>query len=275
MNFLISDFAYDEIPGGAEYVDRYFLKNIDDCNFLKCLDFDKKKFSKDDHYIISNFASLNEEVKQLLINNGNYVIVEHDYKFLAERNPIKYPNYKVPKEKIINEEFYNSAKAVFAQSGFHSKILKDNLPKANIKSFSTTFYEESHLKLLESIANKKVDKNKKFAIVYSTVANKGMYEAESYCKKNNIEYDVIPRMSYEKFLNALSSYEGLVFFPQSPETFCKLLYEAKVLGLKIKTNKNSGFVNEKWVGDENLLEYIRNKQNDNIQMVMRDLGITN
>ena len=81
-------------------------------------------------------------------------------------------------------------------------------------------------------------------------------------------------MEYEQFLKKLSEYSGLVFLPQSPETFCKLIYETKVIGLKIKTNKNSGVIHEKWIKDKdlNLIEYIRSKQKYNLNLVLEKLN---
>lgn len=274
MICLVSDFSYDEISGGAEYVDRYFLNNIEHIEFIRCRDFTKEQYLINNQYIISNFAHLAGDVKKKLIENSNYVIVEHDYKFVKERNPIKYPNFKVPFEKRVNALFYNAAKAVFAQSDYHADILKKNLPFANIISFQGTFYEEQHLELLKKIKQDRVVKTKKYAVLESKLRSKGMPEAEKFCRKNKIDYDTIPRMNYEEFLKKISEYEGLVFFPQSPETFCKLIYEAKVLGLKIKTNKNSGIIHEKWIGNKNinLIDYMRNKQRENLALVVNKLN---
>ena len=274
MICLVSDFSYDEISGGAEYVDRYFLNNIEHLEFIRCHDFTKEQYLINNQYIISNFAHLSDDVKKKLIENNNYVIVEHDYKFVKERNPIKYPNFKVPFEKRINALFYNAAKAVFAQSDYHADILKKNLPFANIISFQGTFYEEQHLELLEKISQQRVVKTNKYAVLESKYGSKGRYETEKFCQQNNIEFEVIPRMDYESFLIKLSEYEGLVFLPQSPETFCKLIYEAKVLGLKIKTNKNSGIIHEKWIRNKNLnlTDYIRNKQKENLALVIKKLN---
>jgi hypothetical protein len=274
MIYLVSDFSYEEISGGAEYVDKYFLNNIDNIGFIKCSDFSANDYLKKNSYIISNFTRLSEQVRRKLIDNGNYVIVEHDYKFLKERNPIKYPNFQVPFEKRTNALFYNAAKAVFAQSDYHADILRKNLPFSNIISFQATFYEEDHLELLKQTSQHREIKTNKYAVLESKYGSKGRYETEKFCKDNGIEFEIIPRMKYEEFLKKLSEYEGLVFLPQSPETFCKLIYEAKVLGLKIKTNKNSGVIHEKWIRDKkiDLIEYIRNKQKSNLELVTSTLS---
>jgi len=274
MRYLVSDFSYKEVSGGAEYVDRYLVNNIEGISFLRCREFSEELYSSGNQYIISNFTSLSQKIMALLIQNSNYIIIEHDYKFLKERNPIGYPNFKVPFEKRINALFYNAAKAVFAQTDYQAEILKKNLPFANIISLKGTFYEERHLALLEKISRERVVQTNKFAILETKSPNKGRDIAEKFCRDNKIEYDILPQMGYKQFLNTIAKYSGLVFLPQSPETFCRLIYEAKVIGLKIKTNKNSGIIHEEWVKDRevNLIEYIRNKQKNNINLILEKLN---
>ena len=74
MIYLVSDFSYEEISGGAEYVDKYFLNNVEGAGFLRCRDLTEFNYSNNDQYIISNFSYLSENVKSLLIQNNNYVI---------------------------------------------------------------------------------------------------------------------------------------------------------------------------------------------------------
>ena len=274
MIFLVSDFSYEEISGGAEYVDQFFLNSIEGLTFIKSHDFTEEEFSSKNQYIISNFTQLSEKTKTRLIESGNYIIVEHDYKFVRERNPIKYPNFKVPFDLRINALFYNTAKAVFAQSDYHAQILKRNLPFSNIISFNGTFYKQEHLDLLQKISKERTVKNGKYAVIGSNHISKGKHKTEQFCKKNNIEYEIIRHMDYEKFLLKLSEYTGLVFLPQTPETFCRLIYEAKVLGLKVKTNKNSGIIHEKWIKDtpESLINYIKVKQQQNLTLLLKILN---
>ena len=56
-------------------------------------------------YLISNFINLNQQVKDYITNNCNYIIYEHDHKYLRSRNPALFKEYRAPKEEIINEKF--------------------------------------------------------------------------------------------------------------------------------------------------------------------------
>jgi hypothetical protein len=73
----------------------------------------------------------------------------------------------------------------------------------------------------------------------------------------------------EDFLDKLSDCSGLVFFPIARETFCRLLVEAKCLGLKVTTNKNSGAAMENWFGmeGEDLLKFLKIKTEINLKKI--------
>ena len=105
-----------------------------------------------DFYILSNFINLSEESK-IFLSNKKFVIIEHDYKFLPERNPTKYINFLVPKKRRLNVKFYYDAIAVFAQSKFHGDILKKNLPFANIINLSGSFFSKQNIEILEKYKN--------------------------------------------------------------------------------------------------------------------------
>ena len=47
-------------------------------------------------------------------------------------------------------------------------------------------------------------------------------------------------------MNKLSKCSGIVFFPMARETFCRLVVEAKCLGLDVITSKNYGASMEEW-----------------------------
>ena len=68
---------------------------------------------KDVFFIVSNFINLHEDSKDYIEKNTDYVIYEHDHKYLKSRNPAMYEDYLAPEEEIINYNFYKSAKAVF------------------------------------------------------------------------------------------------------------------------------------------------------------------
>ena len=122
---FIADFFSEHILGGAELNDSELLtilaENGFDVSKIQSHDVTKTFLSKNmqAYYIISNFAHLSAESKEFLQNNLNYLIYDHDHKYLGHRNPARYINFTAPLSKIVNFYFYKSADAVLCQSKFH------------------------------------------------------------------------------------------------------------------------------------------------------------
>jgi hypothetical protein len=207
MIYYVSDFSYEELKGGAEACDNEIIKYLTNNNieykFIESIKFNNNGNSKD-FYIISNFTYLSYESKKFL-SNKKFIIIEHDYKFLEERNPVKYFNFIVPKQKRINVKFYYDAIAVFAQSKFHGEIIKKNLPFANVVNLTGSFFSTDNLEIIKKYKN--ITKNDKYFIYNSPNFIKGTIESENFCKKNNIEYDLIDHADYENFINTIAKYK--------------------------------------------------------------------
>jgi len=272
MIYYISDFSYEESKGGAESCDneilKYFKNNNLEFEFIKSINF-KNNGNINDFYIVSNFAFLSDQSK-IFLSDKKFVIIEHDYKFLENRNPVKYFNFIVPKHKRINVKFYYDSIAVFAQSKFHAEIIKKNLPFANIISLTGSFFSDESLKIIEKYKN--TIKNNKFFVYKHPNPIKGTLESIQYCKKNQIEFETIEHCDYEQFIEAASKYNGVVFMPQSPETYCKMLAECKCLGLKIITNKLTGFIGEVHAKKEaDLIDFLDEQREKNIKLILDTL----
>ena len=60
----------------------------------------------------------------------------------------------------------------------------------------------------------------------------------------------------------LSSNDKFIFLPKTPETLSRVVVEARMLGVKVLTNKNVGAVYEPWFAmkGEELIEFMINKR---------------
>ena len=262
---FIADFFADEVNGGGELnnavlVEQLFSRgyemrrvNSHQVNHLDIL--------YNDSIIVSNFANLSEENKRE-IQNKNYIIYEHDHKYLQNRNPGVYLDYKAPKEHIINREFYENAKAVLCQSGFHTKILKENLEIDNVVNLSGNLWSEEHLSLLEEMS--KVEKINKCAIMVSNIPHKNTGKAVAYCKAINAEHVLVSPNTPQEFLRELGKYKTLVFLPETPETLSRVVVEARMMGMSTKVTKNIGAIHEEWFGLKGLelINLIRQKREE-------------
>ncbi len=150
----ISDSYLDENLGGGE---------LNDYEILLILESQGHKITryKSDHitkimlrnfknhnFIISNFANLFKDCKDYITKNCNYIIYEHDHKYLIGRNPALFKDYKAPKEQIINVEFYTNAKAVFCQTSFHEKQIKTDLNIEDLINVSGNIWSVAAIEIL-------------------------------------------------------------------------------------------------------------------------------
>lgn len=68
-----------------------------------------------------------------------------------------------------------------------------------------------------------------------------------YCEKNNLDYELIKDNDNKKFLKKLNDYKGLIFMTGHLETCCRIIVEAKMLGLEVITQKKLiGAASEEW-----------------------------
>ena len=220
-----------------------------------------------ENIIVSNFANLSEENKKDL-QSRNYIIYEHDHKYLPGRNPGIYPEYHAPKEHIINRQFYANAKAILCQSQFHANIARKNLELDNIISLGGNLWSDEHLGFLEEIC-KEPQRQDRHAIIMSNTKHKNTLGAIKYCKALGLKYDVIPPLEPTTFLRELGSRSTLVFFPETPETLSRVVVEARMMGMATKTTNNIGAIHEDWFSKKglDLIEYMRTKQDDIIDTV--------
>jgi hypothetical protein len=126
---FLQDFFHTEIIGGAEQNDSVLLDYFEKQDNLTIVPVHTYHFESVadcyDFFIVSNFTRLSEEAKRYLINKKNYIIYEHDHKYVSNRNPAAFNNFKIPRSNIINYEFYKNAKKIFVLSNVCKSIMED------------------------------------------------------------------------------------------------------------------------------------------------------
>ena len=270
---LISDFFIDDFVGGAALNDEEIYKLLSE-------QFDVQKIKSrylyegfiqenlESFFIISNFFGIDRAIRDLIQSKCRYILYCHDYKFVGHTNPALYPNFLVPQHELINVNFHQDAHRIICQTKFQKDIYDRNLkrPEKTV-SFSGNLWSEEHLKLLESLES--VEKNSKCAIIDSKYPQKGVNESIQHCKDNNLEYEVIGDPNYSKFLELLSLYSSLVFHPSTPETCCRVILEAKMMGLKTITNELVGASYEDWynLNGIELINEMRNKRKSLVNFI--------
>ena len=120
---------YFDIAGGAEFSDsalRSFLGG--EQVLIRSAECTVQQLSKlkNCRFIISNFVALSEECKTYISQNLEYIIYEHDHKYLKSRNPSIFKDFKAPYEQLVNMEFYSNARSVVCQTKQHMDVIFKN-----------------------------------------------------------------------------------------------------------------------------------------------------
>ena len=274
---LISDEEYSiKNNGGAECNNHEIIKLLNSsgikCDFLTTHEFNNKAgfINEYDLYIVSIFYFISENSKTFLYGK-KYIITEHDYKFVRERNPCFYPNLTVPTEKVVHLDFYKNAKFVLVQSNFQKEVFGRSIKLDNIINFSGNLWSDDTLDLILSLS--KNPKNGKAAILgEGDYGIKGRDVSIEFCKKVHLKYELLPKTDHQSFLNNLSKYSTYVFFPRSPETLSRVCIEARLMGLSVITSDYTAAVHESFFDYESdkMIEYIKNKPNQ-IKKLILDL----
>jgi hypothetical protein len=259
---FIADFFVNEVFGGGEIVNEEIIKGLEKNGYtvdkIKCERVNKKQNLQNHELLIANFVSLPEDMKEFISNNCNYSIIEHDHKYVRERDVTSYPNYIVSPDKIINRKFYKNAKYVYCQSKLHSDVISKNIGLNNVVNLSTSIWSDEHLDIIEkSIGQNKI---KRTAILNSHNPIKNTNLCIEYCESKNIEYDLIGPAKYEELMDILGKYEKVLILPGVLETFNRFLVEARMLGCKVITDNKNGSTSEDWFSrlkGKELLDFIR------------------
>ena len=219
-------------------------------------------------YIISNFIMLSSKVKEKIQNTCNYMIYEHDHKYLRNRNPAVFTGYKAPESMVINKEFYKKAKAVFCQSSFHESIIKKNLNLDNLYNVSGNLWSTQSLETMRILSKKQKDDC--YSVMNSLIEHKNTREASFYCEKKEYKYSLIASNNYQEFLSLLSNNDKFIFLPKTPETLSRVVVEARMMNIKVITNKRVGASYENWFNleGEKLINYMLKKRTETTDKII-------
>jgi len=270
--YYISDYFAEDVGGGAEKADDVIIKYLSsfyDLTKIRSSQFSGQNcFEGDILFIISNFTNLSKESKQY-IEKQRYFIIEHDHKYIKLRNPTHYQDNKVPAGEIINSAFYRNAEFIFCQSNAHAECVRDNLLLDNVCSFGMSFWSDDELDIISK--NIKKEKEPK-AIVLSHANNlKGTRSSIEFCRNNNLDMVVLSgRQAFSEFIESLSCCDSFVYLPKLMESFCRVVAEARMLGLKIYANKNVTCISEEWFSkhkNANLISFVKEKSNENLKSI--------
>jgi len=269
--YIVSDFFIEEVSGGAEINDFILYNELNKKLKVKRIrshELNENLVSSNSFFIISNFLGINLKVFEKLTKNKNYLLYEHDHKYVLHRNPGMYENFIVPENEIINKEFYENAIRVFVQSNFHKNIVENNLRIKNVVSLSGNLWDDKTLEYLTFLSKK--EKKEACSIMFSNIPHKNMNDSIKFCEVKNLKYELVEDKIYEKFLEKLSNNNTLIFFPKTPETLSRICVEARMCNMKVITNVLVGAAKEEWYKFKGLelIDIMKYKKQEIINLII-------
>jgi len=269
---FISDMFAEDYPGGAELTTEAFIRSMPSTHVAAKVHSSKVtqqiiEDNKDAHFVVCNFAGLDDNAKVYMCKNADYSIVEYDYKLckyrsikkheMAENKPCDCLEGLTGK---ITQAFYGYAKRVLFMSEGQREIFLPKIPtlkEENSFVLSSAFLE-GDLNFMESIKDN--EKNNTYLILGSNSWIKGTQECVDYAKENNLSYEVIQGLPYHELLIKMSISKGLIFRPLDYDTCPRIVIEAKLLGCDLILNDHVQHKDEAWfAAQDSCYEYLRNR----------------
>jgi len=273
---FLADFYTDTIRGGAEIVNDILISGLEKHGYnvtrLKTYETSLEELDsyRGSTFIVGNFVLLDKNLLKHLEDNFNYIIFEHDHKYLRTRDPSPFKDYKAPSNQIVHRGFYQKAIKVLCQSNVHAKVVAQNLD-IEVVNLGCSMWSDEEIAVLRKNHGKA--KKPVCAIVQSKNKVKGTDQAISFCREKDISYEMIGSLDYDEFIGQLASYESLAFFSQVLESFCRLILEARMLDCKVYTNGNNGCTTEPWFKEMKGLELIDFVENIRDQIIDAIAGL--
>jgi len=268
----LADFTLADYYGGAEMVDGNICERLGiDVTKTSSI----KSIDGGTHYILGNCLGLHQDLKEELIAKKNYSIFEHDYKIHPSRQPNRYKDNVFPKTELntLYIRLIENAKNMYVQSKDHMDCHITNGVNANYVNLSTSIWSDDELDQLSSVSGLVTYNSHHFAIINSTVPEKGTKIAIDWCKSRDIDYRLIERAAQYDFYKDLARQPALVYFPIVKESFCRVVVEARAMYMNVLTTKNYGAVKEPWYSQymgHNLCKFLKESSKKNIDLIVQN-----
>ena len=272
----IADFYIDQVYGGGELVNEFVISSLREDGWevekWLCHQTTVKRLSqnRNSFVFVGNFIRLPSSSMQFIVENFQYIIYEHDHKYVQSRDPSTYKDYNIPVNRLVNQEFYKESVAVICQSELHANILQKNLMISNVVAMKCSMWSEKDLQTLRKYSC--TEKNGKYFVLNSSNPIKNTRLAIKYCEENNFDYDVHGPLKYEDLMEKMANYSAVVFFPRVLETFNRFIVEARALGCNLITNSKNGATHQDWfpdLKDVELIDFILENNKESTRQITK------
>jgi len=264
---FVSDMFVENYVGGAELTTQAL---IDTCPFpyqkikSDSVTMDLLEQGHEKFWVFGNFSSIDHNLIPSIIANLNYSVLEYDYKFCRYRSPEKHrfaesKDCDCPESPIgkLISSFYYGAQSVWWMSEKQQSIYHKNFPflKENQNTVLSSVFDDEFFSYVKLLNEKYKEHDRKgWLVLGSSSWIKGADDAKQWCENNNLDYEVVWDIPYEKLLEKLAQAEGFVYLPKGNDTCPRMVIEAKLLGCKLHLNENVQHKDELWFTSKDYLD---------------------
>ena len=212
-------------------------------------------------WVFGNFFGMDMRLLPTIISNITYAVLEYDYKYCKYRSPEKHrvaenkpcDCHEQMHGKMISAFFYG-AKSLWWMSQDQMALYNTKFPfLGHVRNeVLSSVFDENFFNTVSTLVKESSGERSGWVVVGSNSWIKGVNESESYCKENNLDYEVVWNVPYSDLLKKLSKSEGLVFLPNGNDTCPRLVIEAKLLGCNITINDHVQHAKEEWFNTPDL-----------------------
>jgi len=266
---FIADYFADEYIGGSELsIQTHINSCLYDYLKVKSSQLDLSKLDKENDFLVfGNFSKLPAHCFFELQKGWHYVVEECDYKYCEYRSKHKHEfitGHPCQCEKysgLIIRDFFLKAKHLFWKSEGQRDEYYRLFPE--LKEIPSDIiggvFSREDLDYILSLKNTKRDD--RYFILKSDSWIKGYGEALAYCKEHKLPYRIVGNIPYRQALKEMARSEGIVYLPRGFDPSCRMITEAKLLGLDIRTNDLVQHMKEAWFnsGEEGMLAFLRSR----------------
>lgn len=284
QKYIILDDSVFKTGGTFLTLNSVLEDRFHDCFFISPSDltFEFIEFNKDKLWIIGNIALTITCEKNYnsfidLLKKVKFVKIEFDYNFCFFRGEVNHEvatkqKCKCPHDDLVGNKLLSAIYDLMCKRNAHTFFMSERQRAIYSTHLPNLTFEKSSI--LSSCFSKKAfellkkyslnSKNNKYAILegyggFHSFA-KGCKQAIDYCNANNLDYDVLPNQEYEKHIETLSYYKGLVFLPTIDDTCPRCIIEARLLNIDVICNSNCQHIYEFWWKDKSkTLEYLKSR----------------
>lgn len=271
--FVCDNFA-DSFIGGAELsLQTHIDTSPVPIEKVKAADFIPKKFNpKKDFLIFGNFIYLKHEYLPEIPRRGfKYVVEECDYKYCRHRSSHRHKFFEqrdcdchATDFGRMMWDFMSCSRWLFwkseRQRGEYVRLFGDvEIGSHRWGTVVGGVFSDADIDYILSLKGQ--EKDDRYFVLRSQSWLKATTQSLDYCRKRGFKYFEVGGVPYKESLKIMAKCKGVVYMPRGFDVSCRMITEAKLLGLEIHTNDLVQHVTEKWFNgtDEERVAFLRSR----------------